>query len=66
MPDEKRELVKHVVEHCSLSINQACKSLTLNKSSYYYEKKIKDDSAVIEALNDLVELHPRNGFWRVN
>jgi len=46
-----------------LSINQACKVLSLNKSSYYYEKKIKDDSAVIKALNDLVELHPRNGFW---
>ena len=46
-----------------MSINQACQALLLNKSSYYYKKKIKDDSAVIKALNDLVELHPRNGFW---
>ena len=46
-----------------MSINQACQSLTFSKSSYYYEKKKKDDSAVITALNELVEKHPRNGFW---
>jgi len=47
----------------SISINQACKQLQLSKSSYYYEKKPKDDSAVIEALNILVDKYPRNGFW---
>ena len=46
-----------------MSINQACQALTLSKSTYYYEKKLKDDSEIIEELNTLVEKHPRNGFW---
>ena len=46
-----------------MSINQACQALTLSKSSYYYVKKLKDDAEIIDALNDLVELHPRNSFW---
>jgi putative transposase len=46
-----------------LSINQACKTLSISKSSYYYERKLKDDSAVVDALNKLIEKHPRNGFW---
>ena len=46
-----------------MSINQACKTLSISKSSYYYERKLKDDSAVVNALNKLVEKHPRNGFW---
>jgi putative transposase len=46
-----------------LSITQACQALTLGKFTYYYEKKLKDDSEIIEELNILVEKHPRNGFW---
>ena len=49
--------------HFSLSINQACIMLEISKSTYYYVKKPKDDSKVIEALNNLVDKYPRNGFW---
>ena len=45
-----------------MSVNQACQALTLSKSSYYYVKKLKNDEEIIDALNNLVELHPRNGF----
>jgi putative transposase len=56
-------LVKHIVSHFDISIDQACVTLSLSKSSLYYEKKPKDDSAVVDALNALVERYPRNGFW---
>lgn len=53
----------HLMIDFKLSINQACLSLNLYKSTYYYKKKPKDDSAVITALNNLVDKHSRNGFW---
>lgn len=37
--------------------------LEISKSTYYYVKKPKDDSKVIEALNSLVDKYPRKGFW---
>lgn len=37
--------------------------LSLSKSVYYY-KSIKDDRAVIEALQLKAEQHPREGFWK--
>lgn len=36
---------------------------SFSKSSYYYERKPKDDSALVDAINVLVDRHPRNGFW---
>ena len=37
--------------------------LSFSKSSYYYERVPKDDTPLIDALNILVDKHPRNGFW---
>lgn len=36
---------------------------SFSKSSYYYERKPKDDTALVDALNALVDRYPRNGFW---
>ncbi len=35
----------------------------MSKSGYYHKHKKKDDTAIIAALNENVELHPREGFW---
>jgi len=51
-----------VITNYALSINQVCDFLAMTPSTYYYQSKPKDDSAVIEALNKLVDKHPRNGF----
>lgn len=37
--------------------------LSLSKSVYYY-KSIKDDTPVIEALQQKAEQYPREGFWK--
>lgn len=51
--------------HFQVSITEACKIISLSKSSYYYEKKPKDDSEVINVINELIDKHPRNGFWLI-
>lgn len=37
--------------------------LNLSKSGYYHKPKKKDDSSIIDALNQNVEAHPQEGFW---
>jgi putative transposase len=41
----------------------SCRAVGLSRSAYYTQPKGKDDQAVIDALNDLMETHPRWGFW---
>ena len=35
----------------------------MSKTGYYYRSKIKDDSQIIDALNQQVEVNPQEGFW---
>jgi putative transposase len=51
-----------VKEH-RLSIRRACSAVKMARSLFYYEYRREDDSAIIEALNALLEKHPRYGFW---
>jgi putative transposase len=45
------------------SVSRACKILQLPRSTYQYQPKAKDDSAIQEALTGLVERHPSIGLW---
>lgn len=38
--------------------------MQLPRSSYHYKRKIKDDSAIENALTAMVEKHPAIGFWQ--
>ena len=49
-------------ERCSVS--KACKIVRLPRSSYHYTARIKDDSAIEEALTALTTRHPAIGFWQ--
>lgn len=48
-----------------MNIRQACKSLNLERSSYYYHPKTKDDTDIIDCLNQLSEKHPSYGFKKM-
>lgn len=50
-------------EH-GVSIRQSCKTAGIADSTYRYEKRDRDDSDVIDALNNLVQKHPAIGFWQ--
>lgn len=47
-----------------LSVRQACKIVSLPRSVVSYQKKTRDDSSLIDALNELVAKHPTIGFWK--
>jgi putative transposase len=51
------------VEH-ELSVRQACKAVSLPRSSFGYKHKPKEDEPVIELLQQLVDKHPSIGFWK--
>ncbi|MCF2220040.1 IS3 family transposase [Chryseobacterium sp. PS-8] len=64
-PAKKREVVAYLVSEYPMNIRQACKSLDLERSSYYYHPKRKDDTKVIDCLNQLSEKHPSYGFKKL-
>ncbi len=51
------------IEH-GISIRQACKSVSISRSSFDYEKIVRDDNPVIEELQKLIEKRPAIGFWQ--
>lgn len=53
-----------MVQEKQLSVRQACRIVSLPRSVVCYQKKTRDDSSLIEALQQLVEKHPTIGFWK--
>ena len=51
-----------MVEDYRLSVRQACKAVKLPQSTYHYRPKLKDDSPIIQAWDELVTKHPSIGF----
>ncbi|WP_221407216.1 IS3 family transposase [Elizabethkingia occulta] len=47
-----------------IPVSRACKIVSLTRSQYYYTS-VKDDSAVIEALQELAFAHPSYGFRKL-
>jgi len=43
---------------------QACKLVGVPQSSFRYKRKVKNDSALMEALEELIKRHPSIGFWK--
>lgn len=57
-------LVQYMVEEHGVSQRQACKALSVPRSSYQYSPKPKNDTPVITELQELVGKHPSIGFWQ--
>ena len=62
---EKRVAAEELVE-TGLSITHACSLTGLGRASYYRQPKEwrEADSAVIEAINEVLAKVPRAGFWK--
>jgi putative transposase len=49
--------------HHGVSHRQACKMVQMARSTQQYRPRLKDDTAVIEALESTLQKHPSIGFW---
>jgi putative transposase len=52
-----------ITEH-GISQRQACKVVSLPRSTQQYKRKPKQDEPVIDQLKELVDKHPSIGFWQ--
>jgi putative transposase len=53
-----------MIKEFGVSQRQACKTVSLPRSTQQYKPKAKADEQVIEQLQQLVEKHPAIGFWQ--
>jgi putative transposase len=58
---DRKNAVAYLNKSYKVSITRACATLGMSKSVFYYSS-VKDDSAVIDKLNQLVEVKSRRGF----
>lgn len=61
-PQAKRVVVKHLQETHTLSERRSCQLLTLSRSSYRYQAKSKDDTALRQRLKALAIHYPAYGY----
>ena len=57
----RRTVVAYLTQTHQVSVARACTTTGLPKSQYYYQS-VKDDSVVIDKLNELAENKPTRGF----
>ncbi len=48
-----------------MSIRQACRTLSLSRTVYFYQPDTRRDEPVIQALTDMAEHYPRYGFKKL-
>jgi putative transposase len=53
-----------MIQEHGVSQRQACKAVSLPRSTQRYKPKPKADEAVIDQLQQLIEKHPAIGFWQ--
>jgi len=66
-PSAKRQAIALLVAEHQLSVVQACQVVRLARAAWYRPPldRLVRDGPVIDALNTLVELNPRWGFWKL-
>ncbi len=64
-PAIKRELVSYLTAQFTMSIRQACRTLSLSRTVYFYQPDTCRDEPVIQALSEVAERYPRYGFKKL-
>ena len=64
-PAIKRELVSYLTAQFAMSLRQACRTLSLSRTVYFYQPDTRRDEPVIHALTELAERYPRYGFKKL-
>ncbi|UJD95201.1 IS3 family transposase [Lelliottia amnigena] len=64
-PVIKRELVNYLTAQFTMSIRQACRTLSLSRTVFHYQPDTRRDERVIEKLTEAAERYPRYGFKKL-
>lgn len=64
-PAIKRELVDYIRATFSMSTRQACRTLSLSRTVYFYQPDAHRDEPVILALTEAAERYPLYGFKKL-
>ncbi|HFP8700959.1 TPA: IS3 family transposase [Raoultella planticola] len=64
-PAIKRELVSYLTAQFVMSIRQACRTVSLSRTVYFYRPDTRRDEPGILALTELAERFPRYGFKKL-
>lgn len=64
-PAIKRELVSYLTTQFTMSIRQACRTLSLSRTVFRYLPDTRRDEAVIQVLTEAAERYPRYGFKKL-
>ena len=64
-PAIKRELVNYLTAQFTMSIRQACRTLSLNRTVFSYKPDMRRDEPVIQRLTEAAERYPRYGFKKL-
>lgn len=64
-PAIKRELVGYLTVQFTMSIRQACRTLSLSRTVYFYQPDTRRDEPVIQVLTELAERYTRYGFKKL-
>jgi putative transposase len=63
-PATKRQLTEELVRDQGVPVSRACRLLSLPRCQFYYSSK-RDDTVIIEALQELAYKHPSYGFRKL-
>lgn len=64
-PAIKRELVNYLTAQFTMSIRQACRTLSLSRTVFRYQPDTRRDEPVIQVLAEVAERYPRYGFKKL-
>lgn len=53
-----------MIDAHKLSIQRSCRCIGLSRAAYYRPPHGRDDSEVIDAINEVISKHSRHGFWK--
>lgn len=62
-PDDKRQVIELLVRE-KVSERQACKLVSVPRSSSRYKQKAKNNVVLMDAQEELIKKHPSIGFWK--
>ena len=51
-----------MIDDHALSVRHACRAVRLTRSAYYYERRSRNDTPMIEAIQAYAQENPRHGF----